>query len=660
MKTLPVAFSKKWLSYIAMFLRRSKRIKNGKEHFYWSVVENKRIAQGKVVQRQVLYLGELNGGQEASWRKSVELFDQDEATPRQMALFSEDHAPNQLEAIDFDNVPIVKLQLSKIKLLHPRQWGACWLGCHLWDQLGLADFWHEHLAPSRKGTRWDLVLQVLVIYRLIAPGSEWYLNRHWFTQTALSDLLGADFSLVEIHRLYECHDKLVEHKHALFNHLTRRWKDLFGAKFEVLLYDLTSTYFESNPQADPDDKRRFGYSRDKRSDCVQVVIALIVTPEGFPIAYEVLAGNTSDKTTLKDFLVKIENLYGKSERIWIMDRGIPTEQTLREMRQSNSPVSYLVGTPKGRLGALEKALAGCEWHQARDSVRVKMLPQDGEVYVYAQSEQRILKERAMRRRRLRIYMNTLKAIQARKRPLTRDAMHQALGAAKKAAGRDARFIEFKVTLSDIEKELESKPAEEKNEEKTIEVTKESKKCEQDEKEKASKPKAKSKVKKGEQTARLCWKFKRKELREARRKEGRYLLRSNLCGSDPEKLWEMYIQLTEIEQAFKELKGDLALRPIHHQLEKRVEAHIFISFLAYCLQVTLKARLKRHAGGLTARAVLEKFATVQMLDVHLPTSDGREIVMTRYTQPEKDLELLLGKLEMTLPKQAPPRIGAPSK
>jgi hypothetical protein len=590
-----------------MFLRCSKRRKDGKEHLYWSVVENRRLSRGGVVQRHVLYLGELNGRQEASWRKTVEIFGQDEDAPQQVALFPEEHAPDEEGPGEW---PVVRINLKKLSLRRPRQWGACWLGCELWRQLGLDVFWRERLPVSREGTRWDQVLQTLALYRLIDPGSEWRLHRHWFDHTALADLLGGDFSLAEIHRLYACHDRILQHKRALFAHLTQRWRDLFDAKYEVLLYDLTSTYFESVPPENTADMRRFGYSRDKRSDCVQVVIALIVTPEGFPLAYEVLPGNTMDKTTLKDVLAKIDDQYGRAQRIWIMDRGIPTEQTLQQMRGSDPPVSYLVGTPKGKLTALESALAEREWKQARPSVRVKLLPQEGETYVLAQSQDRIAKERAMRRRRLRACIDRLADLKARKRPLKRDALHQAIGAAKKDAGRDARFVSIAVHLHG----------------------------------------------KGlRQSATLTWKLDRKALREAWHREGCYLLRTNLTETDPAKLWEFYLQLTEVEQAFKELKGDLAIRPVHHQLEHRIESHLFISFLAYCLQVTLKARLRQSASGLTPRAVLEKFAPLQMLDVHLPTTDGREVIMARYTHPEKDLQLLLDQLKLTLPEQGTPRI-----
>jgi len=343
---------------------------------------------------------------------------------------------------------VIRIRLAEMELRRPRQWGACWLACHLYAQLGLDRFFAERLPPSRKGTRWDLVLQTLCAYRLIDPGSEWRLHRaarpstdpryslpppRWFERSAMADLLGADFALADSHKLYDCHDLLLVHKAALFNHLQERWKDLFNARFEVLLYDLTSTYFESDPPFAEDDKRKFGYSRDKRSDCVQVVIALVITPEGFPLAYEVMAGNTSDKTTLRGFLQKIEAQYGKAERIWIMDRGIPTEEVLAEMRASDPPIHYLVGTPKGRLSKLEAPLTARPWEQVRAGIEVKLLPQEGEIYIFAQSRDRINKERAMRRRALRKLLARLAQLQAME--LKRDQLLLKIGEAKAAAGR---------------------------------------------------------------------------------------------------------------------------------------------------------------------------------------------------------------------------------
>ena len=599
-----------------MFLRCTTRKKNGKEHRYWSIVENKRGAGDRVVQRHVLYLGEINDRQETAWRSSIEVFPDGEAQPRTIALFPAERA---VEA-DAD-AHLVRVKLSEMALRRPRQWGACWLACHLYQELGLDRFWAERLPPSRKGTRWDLVLQTLCAYRLIDPGSEWRLHREWFERSAMGDLLGADFSaLAEAHKLYECHDLLVAHKQALFEHLTQRWRDLFNAKFDVLLYDLTSTYFESDPPFPEGDKRKFGYSRDKRPDCVQVVIALVVTPEGFPLAYEVMAGNTSDKTTLKDFLAKIEKQYGKAQRIWVMDRGIPTEEILAQMRASEPPVLYLVGTPKGRLGELEEKLTALPWVQAREGVAVKLLPESGEVYVFAQSRDRVHKERSMRRRQMRWLRDRLKEL-VRMKP-KRDALLLKLGAAQNQAPAAWRLFELRVPDA-------PRPT------------------------KSSSPTTVTQEPAPEFSFALRW----HKLRETRRREGRYLLRCNLPERPPEQLWGFYLQLVQVEQAFKHLKGDLALRPIYHQDAERIEAHIFIAFLAYGLHVTLGRRLRDLAPGLTPRSVLEKLGAMQMLDVHLPTTDGREVILTRYTQPEPDQRLLLERLKLKLPEQLPPKITA---
>jgi hypothetical protein len=406
-----------------VFLRCTTRRKNGKEHHYWNVVENRRVAGGQVIQRQVLYLGEINDNQREVWRKSIEVFEDGRSAPRTVALFAED------QTAPVDDEQIIQVRLKDLKVCNARRWGECWLACELYEQLRLDQFWAERLPPSRKGTRWDLILEVLCLYRLIDPGSEWRLHRHWFDRSAMAELLGSDFRLAESHKLYDCHDLLLKHKGALFTHLTQRWKDLFNANFDILLYDLTSTYFESIPAFGEGDKRKFGYSRDKRPDCVQVVIALIVTPEGFPLAYEVLAGNTSDKTTLRNFLKKIEAQYGKAERIWVMDRGIPTEEVLAEMRASEPTIYYLVGTPKARLSKLEAELMARPWEQVRPGLEVKLLPHEGELYVQTQSQDRVSKERAMRKRQLRKLWNRLCELQKMK--LTAKALLIKIGEAKK-------------------------------------------------------------------------------------------------------------------------------------------------------------------------------------------------------------------------------------
>jgi transposase len=583
------------------YLHCHHRFKNGKDHCYWSIAEKVKTRRGWI-QRHLLYLGEINDSQKASWTKATEVFDPVLRQTRELALYPADRIVPE-HAADYG----VQVQLDQFELRRPRQWGACWVACRLWDQLQLDEFWGERLPDSREGTCWRHVLQTLTAYRLIDPGSEWRLHREWFKNSAMADLLEEDFSLAQKDNLYRCLDKVLEHRQSLFKHLRRRWEDLFGVKFEVLLYDLTSTYFESDPPFAAGDKRRYGYSRDKRSDCVQVMIGLVVTPEGFPLTYEVLAGNTSDRTTLRAFLERIEKLYGKAERIWVMDRGIPTEEVLEEMRQSDPPIHYLVGTPKGRLTQYEQALLERPWQEVREGVQVKLLPQEKELYVLAQSTDRVNKERAMRRRQLKGLAKRLKELQQME--LSRDQLLLKLGAAKGQFPAAWRLVKVQVP-----KEAEPVNA---------------------------------------QT--FVFQLRTDQLRQVRRREGRYLLRSNLSAEEPAKLWQFYVQLTQVEAAFKNLKDDLSLRPIFHQLERRTEAHIFVAFLAYCLHVSLRAHLRALAPGLTPRSMLEKFAAIQMLDVHFPTTDGRELVFCRYTQPEKDHKLLLAQLRWQLPPQSPPRI-----
>ncbi len=584
------------------FLHAHHRFKDGKDHYYWSIAEKVRTPRGEWVQRPILYLGEINDSQKAAWTKTIEVFDTDRQAFTQLALF-----PAQRE-VPAHVTDAVQVRLTEFRLERPRQWGACWVACRLWQQLNLDAFWSQHLAPSREGTDWKTLLEVLTIYRLLDPGSEWRLHRQWWAGTALDELLGLHLPMLDKDSLYRTLDHLLEHRQALFQHLQGRWQDLFGAQFEVLLYDLTSTYFESDPPFPEGDKRRFGYSRDKRPDCVQVIIALIVTPEGYPLAYEVLPGNTSDKTTLQAFLTKIEELYGKAQRIWVMDRGIPTEAVLEAMRASDPPIRYLVGTPKGRLTKLEKKLLELPWQSARPEVRVKLLPQNSELYVFIESHARLKKERAIRLRKLRELIQRLKALQARKQKLTRDELLLAVGQAKEQAGRVFGLVAI------------AYPEDSQADARTF-----------------------------------TFQLRRDKYKLWRRREGRYLLRTNLTQTDPKVLWEYYLQLVEVEAAFKLLKDDLAVRPIFHQKMSRIEAHIFVAFLAYCLSVTLRGHLRKLAGGLTSRAVLEKFATMQMVDAHFPTSDARELVFRRYTQPEKDQKMLLAQLGWELPDQPPPRI-----
>jgi hypothetical protein len=591
---------------MALFLRAHERRKDGKVHTYWSLVENRRCADGRVVQRHVLYLGALTGAQELSWEKTARQFD---AVPELGQALPGLATERELQAKEAATIAVY---LNHFRIERPRQWGACWVALTIWNVLKLSEFWRSRLPPSREGTRWLNVLITLVVYRLIDPGSEWRLHRHWYEQSALGDLLGEDFGLAAKDNLYRCLDRLLAHREEFFKYLQGRWRDEFGARFDVLLYDLTSTYFESDPPFPESDKRRFGYSRDKRPDCVQVVIALIVTPDGYPLAYEVLAGNTSDKKTLKQFLEKIEKLYGKAQRVWVMDRGIPTEEVILEMQQAEQPIHYLVGTPKGRLSKLEAELVKLPWQQARPSVRVKLLPKDQELYVFVESQDRLHKERAIRLSKLRALIKRLKQLQRFKKKLTRDELLVAVGQAKEQAGRAFQLLE--IGWPEEGQEINAQT--------------------------------------------FTFRLARARYRQWRRREGRYLLRTNLTGTDPKVLWEYYLQLVAIEAAFRNLKDDLQIRPIFHQKEERIEAHIFVAYLAYCLHVTLQAKLRSLAGGLTPRSVLEKFATMQMMNVYFPTEQpGKELLFRRYTQPEKDHQILLAQLGWQLPEQAPPRISA---
>jgi transposase len=585
-----------------MFLRCHRRVKDGKEHRYYSVEESRRLQSGKIAQRRVLYLGEINDSQQAAWRRTLEVFDEQRQSYTTLSLFPED-CPLPADALDS-----VQVRLSEMQLRRTRPYGNCWLGCELWRQLELDSFWERKLPRGREKVNWAQVLELLVVNRLIDPGSEFHLHREWFDHSAMDLLLGTDFVVAEKDRLYRCLDRILEHKQGLFAHLQQRWKNLFDVSFDVLLYDLTSTYVEGEAELNPKAKR--GYSRDGRPDCKQVVVALVITPEGFPLAYEVMDGNTSDKTTLRGFLQKIESLYGKARRVWLMDRGIPTETILAEMRDPVREMFYLVGTPKARVSKYEKQWLDLPWQKVRESVQVKLFSRDGELYVLAKSEGRQAKEIALRRKKLARLLRKLRAM--RRSCPKRDQLLMRVGAAKTEAGRAFGFV--KINL----------------------------------------PPAGHAV----THASFTFALDKARLKEAERRDGHYLLRTNLVAEDPAVLWDRYMQLTQIEAAFKCLKSDLGIRPIFHQREHRVEAHILVAFLAYCLIVTLKHRLTAHAPGLTPRAVLEELGSIQMLDVMLPTTDGRCLIMPRHTEPEPDLALLLHYLHLTLPPQPPPRISQP--
>ena len=627
-----------------MFLRATKRFKDGKAHCYWRLVESVRVGR-RVFQRQALYLGELNDSQRAEWQRTVEAFDEN-GKPQQMKLFPENRAPGT------DDDSVVRIRTDRLVVKNLRNWGEVWLGTVLRDKLGLDDFWKARLSSSRKGTDWLSIMKAIVLYRFTDPGSELRMHSNWMANTAIEELIGSG-ALTGRSTLYSCLDRVIwpsdewrkpraerrnSFKDELFHYLRDRWAGLFGSTCDVVLFDLTSTYFEvDGTKALESELQRYGYSRDKRGDCLQVVVALVLTPDGFPLAYEVMPGNTNDRETQMPFIKRLEAKYGRIGSLWLMDRGVPTEKTLKAMREGG--YKYLVGAPRGHLKVLGDRLAKAEWQNVQDGISVKVARLDseagtsasgtvgessGDTFVLTRSTARSLKETSMRVKKLRGAMKTLFAVDGRigrvrwrkagpvKRELSRDELLKRLAVAEAKAGRAWKMIS--ITL----------PKE------GLKVTPET----------------------------FHWHLDWDRIDEARANdEGTYLLRTNLPECDPKTLWKRYMIQGEIEYAFRELKNDLGLRPVYHQLDDRIEAHVFTAFMALCLFQTLRAIARERAPGLTPRQIVEKFRTVKMVDVVMPTTDHRIVTLPRYIEPKKDVAILLDRLGLTLPEQPPPKVSA---
>ena len=581
---------------VGMYLKTHRRKKNGKVNEYYSIVEKRKVSQGRYVQKRVLYLGEISDSQKKSWAKSIKVLNEDNQ-PVQKMLFS----LHDDETI-CENIDAIPLRISAIQLSKPRGFGDCWLGYEIWNQLGLEPFWSGRIDSLKSPVPYSKVLKLLVVNRLIKPGSEFYVHHHWFDQTAMDVLLDCDFQIAEKNRLYRCLDRILPYKDELCRHLKQRWETMFNLEYDILLYDLTSTYFEG--LCPGNSKAKFGHSKDRRSDCRQVLVALIVTPEGFPINYEVLAGNTAESTTLMDLIAKIETMYGKARRVWLMDRGIPTESSLAAMRELG--IDYLVGTPRRLLDKFQCELINQDWQQVNENVRVKHIEKDGECYVLACSQSRMMKERAMRHRKLRRYLEGLEKLQSYR---DRDRFMKRLGVLQHEAGSCRHCIDLQCPLP------------------------------------------------GQRVAKenFSFTFNRKKYRDMIYRDGTYFLRTNQTGKEAVELWQQYMLQCNVEQAFKELKSDLGIRPVYHHKEERVDAHIFVAFMSYCLQATLRQKLRNSASGLTSQAVLETMSRIQMLDVSIPTQDGRTLQMQRYTEPEMEHKLILEKLNLNLPPQSPPKI-----
>ena len=586
-----------------MFLKRRVRHKDGTDHIYYPVCESLRVHSGRVIQRQVLHLGELNTTQIESWQRTLEVIDGDDHGRRlQRRLF----ADREGAAPAADDV--IELRLSSLRVREPRRFGDCWAGCRLWQELGLDAFWQQRLGNERGEVPWAKVLELLAVNRLLDPRSELFVHEKWFPQTAMDVLLDCDFAVAHKDRLYRCLDRIVEHKTELEQHLASKWKDLFGASFDIILYDLTSTYFEGRAEGVAKAKR--GYSRDHRPDCKQLVIALVVTAEGFPLTYEIFDGNKIDSTTLKHIVEAVEGKHGKARRVWVFDRGITTEDNLKWLRERGA--CYLVGTPKPQLKAFEQHLTEKDWQKASSEVEVKLCPYDNDVYVLARSQGRVQKEHAMRRRVLKACVRDLIKL---KRSVARGSI------------KDGKLIERRIAHL---------------EERHRPMWKFLKHCRHD-----------------ETKQRIEWEWNREKWQAAVNRDGAYLLRAHWPGQhSAAELWKTYVQLTEAEAAFRTMKSEIKVRPIWHQLEHRVEAHIMIAFLGYAMHVCLKKLAARKAPSLTSWQVLQHLRKIVLVDVEFDTADGRAITLPRITIPEKEQAALLLQLGWTLPEQPPPRIRRP--
>jgi transposase len=587
-----------------MFLKRRTRRKDGKEHVYYSVCESLRVHGGRTMQRQLLHLGELNTTQHDAWQHTLDVLHED-GSRHQRRLFTDRENPAPSAESD-----VVEVKLSTFAVKQPRRFGDCWVGCHAWEQLGLRAFWQEQLGESSGEVPWAKVLELLAVNRLLAPRSELYVHEKWFGQTAMDVLLDTDAAVAGKDRLYRCLDRIVAHKPALEKHLAQKWRDLFGATFDVLLYDLTSTYFEGEAAAVPSAQR--GYSRDHRPDCLQVVLALVVTPEGFPLTYEVFSGNTLDRSTLATILDAVEQKHGKARRVWVFDRGIISEDNLALLRERGA--HYLVGTPKRKLQAYEQKLLDGPWTKASAEVEVQLVPENDEVYVLCRSAGRKAKERAMRWRWLRGLIGDLRSLRRRvaqgqlKNP---DLIQQAIGRLSERHPQAWRWVTVEFVAPTPEARLGA----------------------------------------------VRWTWDREAFRRAVRTEGAYLLRAHWTEKDPTKLWQTYTQLTEAEAAFRTLKSEIKVRPIWHWTEARVQAHLMVAFLGYCLWVYLKKCAQRVAPSLTPWALLDQLGRIVLVEVWFELRNGGTICLPRITQPEPAQALLLSQLGWTLPSQPPPRVYA---
>ena len=579
-----------------MFLREHSRFKDGKEHGYWSLVETIRTADGPR-QRTLCYLGELNGSAHARWQKTVEVFNEQGETT-QLKLF-----PSAVETPDDPN--IARVLVKKVRVERTRRFGDCYLGLELWQQLGLAEFLARHLDVDHADVPWSRIAAVLAINRLCDPGSELAVEQHWYPSTALDDLLHIAKGKINDTRLYRCLDRLLPLKTKIEQHLKLRFGELFQAEFDVLLYDLTSTYVEG--AAEENSMMRRGYSRDHRPDCEQLVLALIVNSDGFPFSYELFDGNRADVSTVEAILRTVERKHGKARRVWIFDRGVVSEENLVAIRKRGG--QYLVGTPRSKLKQFEQELLKDDFEKIRPEVEVKQMriPGGEETYILCRTAGRKEKEKAIRSRFVAKIEKALGGLEKRiaeGKLKDRDKMLLRLGRIQASHPQVADLYEM--------------------------VMKDSK-----------------------EGPRLVWQQKPEQQQWLEAREGAYLLRTNLTVDGAADLWKKYMQLTEVEAAFRTLKSELAIRPLFHQLEKRVKAHVLVAFLGYALQVTLKHLLKRSGSEYSPAQALKRLAEIRSVDIVLPTIEGREIWLRRIARLDEEQQRILHQLQLQLPERLEP-------
>ena len=578
-----------------MYLRHSTRRKGGKTHTYWRLVRSVRRG-GKVVQETVANLGELDARGRA---KAKALARQMTGRGQQRDFFEADAAADATIAV----------RLDQVRLERQRAFGGVWLGWTLWRALGLEELCEELLPPGRESVPWSVTAAVLVLARLCEPSSELHIAEDWYRKTALEDLFGLPAEKVYENRLYRALDQLLPHKEAIERHLKGRLGELFSLDYDLLLYDVTSTYFEGLANSNPMAQR--GYSRDHRPDCKQVNIALVVTRGGIPLGYEVFAGNRTDVTTVEEIVESMEERYGRAERIWVMDRGMMSQDNIAWLNETER--RYLIGTPRAEMKKWERELASeDDWHKVRDGIEVKICPgPDGEeTFLLCRSADRQEKERAMHERfsaRIETGLGSLgRRLERARRPLDRGTLERQIGRLlernRRAAGR------YQIRLVDDDG-LASK-------------------------------------------LRLQWSVNEQWDGWARQSEGSYVLRTNVRDWTPEEMWKTYIQLWEVEAAFRMHKSELSIRPIWHQKEERVLAHILVCFLAYVLWKTLEQWQSRAGLGNSPRTILEEIGRIHSADVVLPLGDnsGREARIRCVIRPDRAQALLLDRLGLRLPER----------